>query len=84
MDEFTTEMVNELVKRYLRWIRSKKKRAEKEGENIHKIEELIELMEERLNIRKEEKRKAGEVFTPMWLIREMIEKLPKELLKIQI
>ena len=45
---------------------------------IDKPQELLEFIAERLKPKETEKKKFGEVFTPMTLVNEMLDKLPKE------
>ena len=45
---------------------------------IDKPKELLELINECLKPKEIEKKKFGEVFTPMKLVNEMLDKLPQE------
>ena len=48
---------------------------------IDKPKELLELINECLKPKDIEKKKFGEVFTPMHLVNEMLDKLPKDVWK---
>ena len=45
---------------------------------IDKPKELLELINDCLKQKQSEKKKFGEVFTPMNLVNEMLDKLPKD------
>jgi hypothetical protein len=71
---FTNKILNEFKERL-----EEMKRHEKDQEaNIFNQGELICLIKDRLTPRNKEKKLFGEVFTPLWLVERMINKVPEE------
>lgn len=70
------KLVNKMLEEFVD--RLKEMNEETSDANIFNKGELLCKIEERLTPRKKEKKQFGEVFTPLWLVERMINKVPEE------